>query len=122
MEIWAQSQKSFISNEENDYLELNLLINTSNNKIPIVNVGHNGEINLHSNVPEDIVTNSKKFTNYIKKLKSENKPIVIKLPDGTKQYLFYGNSTILKKLKYYPLAITVWPKKLLIKLEPLYHH
>lgn len=107
MQIWAQSQKSFISNQENDYLELNLLINTSNNKIPIVNINQNGEVNLHSNIPQTIVENPKKFASYIKKIKSENKPITIRLPDGTKQYLFYGNSTILKKLKYYPLAITL---------------
>ena len=107
MEIWAQSQKSFISNEENDYLELNLLINTSNNKIPIVNINENGEVNLHSNIPDLIVENPENFAPYIEKLKSENKPIIIKLPDGKKQYLYYGNSTILKKLKYYPLAITL---------------
>lgn len=107
MQIWAQSQKSFISNEENDYLELNLLINTSNNKIPIVNINQNGEVNLHSNIPEPVVENAEKFSLYIQKLKGENKPIIITLPDGKKQYLYYGNSTILKKLKYYPLAITL---------------
>lgn len=107
MQIWAQSQKSFISNEENDYLELNLLINTSNNKIPIVNINQNGEVNLHSNIPEPVVEDTEKFSLYIQKLKGENKPIIITLPDGKKQYLYYGNSTILKKLKYYPLAITL---------------
>lgn len=107
MEIWAQSQKSFISNEENDYLELNLLINTSNNKIPIVNINQNGEVNLHSNIPEAVVNNPDLFKKYISQLKSENKPIIITLPDGKKQYLYYGNSTILTKLKYYPLAITL---------------
>ena len=107
MEIWAQSQKSFISNNENDYLELNLLINMSNTKIPIVNISQNGEVNLHSNIPESIVEDPEKFASYLRKIKSENKPIIIKLPDGKKQYLYYGNSTILKKLRYYPLAITL---------------
>lgn len=107
MEIWAQSQKAFISNEENDYLELNLLINTSNNRIPIVNINQNGKVNLHANIPKEIVENSKKFQKYIRTLKSENKPIIITLPDGKRQYLYYGNSTILKKLKYYPFAITL---------------
>ena len=107
MEIWAQSQKAFISNEENDYLELNLLINTSNNKIPIVNVNQDGKVNLHANISQEIVENSKKFQKYIKGLKSENEPIIITLPDGKRQYLYYGNSTILKKLKYYPFAITL---------------
>lgn len=107
MEIWAQSQKSFISNEENDYLELNLLINTTNNKIPIVNVSQDGNVNLHSNIPEEIVKDSIAFKAYIGSLKNENKPIIITLPDGKRQYLYYGSSTILKKLKYYPLAITL---------------
>jgi len=107
MEIWAQSQKAFISNQENDYLELNLLINTSNNKIPIINLNQKGTINLHANIPEKIVNDSIKFKAYLNKLKAENQPIEIKLPNGKKQYLYYGTSLILKKLKYYPMGITL---------------
>lgn len=107
MEIWAQSQKAFITESENDYLELNLLINTSNNTIPIVNLDDNGNVNLHSNIPNRIVNDSLRFQTYIKQLKLENKPIVINLNDNKKQYLYFGNSPILKTLKYYPIAIVL---------------
>ncbi len=107
IEIWAQSQKAFISNNENDYLELNLLINTTNNKIPIINISEDGNINLHANIPKSILDDQEKFNAYLIGLKKENKPINIELPNGQKQFLFYGSSIVLKNLKYYPLAITL---------------
>jgi len=107
MKIWAQSQKSFISNNENDYLELNLLISTSNTSIPIINLDENGNLNLHTNVSKDILNNKQKLRIYIDQLKSENVPITLQLPNGSKQYLYYGNSPILTKLKYYPIAIII---------------
>ncbi|MDF9301164.1 hypothetical protein P5P81_00835 [Tritonibacter mobilis] len=39
-------------------------------------------------------------------LKSENAPIELDLK-GTVQYIHFGNSAILKKLKYYPIAIAL---------------
>ena len=107
MKIWAQSQKTISTENENDYLELNLMILTSNNKIPLVNLNLDGSINFYRNIPEDIVSSDSKMEAYVKKLKTQNKPIVIKLPDNRVQMLYYGNSTILRKLKYYPFAIVV---------------
>lgn len=107
MKIWAQSQKTISTENENDYLELNLMILTSNNKIPLVNLNLDESINFYRNIPEDIVSSDSKMEAYVKKLKTQNKPIVIKLPDNRVQMLYYGNSTILRKLKYYPFAIVV---------------
>ena len=107
MQIWAQSQKSFSTENENDYLELNLIISRSNNNIPIVVIDSKGQINLDSNIPESIKSNTKDFKKYIEELKKKNKPIVIELPGDQKQYLYYGNSPILTKLKYYPIAIVL---------------
>lgn len=107
MKIWAQSQKTISTENENDYLELNLMILTSNNKIPLVNLNVDESINFYRNIPEDIISDTSEMKAYIKKLKTQNKPIVIKLPDNRVQMLYYGNSTILRKLKYYPFAIVI---------------
>lgn len=107
MQIWAQSQKTISTENENDYLELNLMILTSNNKIPLVNVDLDETINFHRNISEKITSSPKKMAAYIQILKAQNDPIVIKLPDNRVQLLYYGNSTILSKLKYYPIAIVV---------------
>jgi len=107
MKIWAQSQKTISTENENDYLELNLMILTSNNKIPLVNVNLDKTINFHRNISENITGNTEKMAAYIQTLKDQNDPIVIKLPDNKVQLLYYGNSTILSKLKYYPFAIVL---------------
>ncbi len=105
MKIWAQSQKSITTENKNDYLELNLLIITSNNKIPIVNLNTDGTVNMHRNISKKIIEDPKLFKKYIASLKLVNDPIVIPLPNNNKQYLYYGDSSILNKLKYYPIAI-----------------
>lgn len=107
MKIWAQSQKTISTENENDYLELNLMILTSNNKIPLVNLNIDESINFYRNIPENIISDTSKMQAYIQKLKTQNKPIVIKLPDNRVQMLYYGNSTVLRKLKYYPFAIVI---------------
>ena len=107
MQIWAQSQKTISTENENDYLELNLMILTSNNKIPLVNVDLDETINFHRNISEKITSSPKRMAAYIQNLKEQNDPIVIKLPDNRMQLLYYGNSTILSKLKYYPIAIVI---------------
>ncbi len=107
MEVWAQSQKSFISENRNDYLELNLLIHTSYNHIPMITVDQNNKITLKANIPEKIVSNGKLLNEYLEGLKKENPPIKIKITDNNVHYLYYGASPILTKLKYYPIAIVV---------------
>ncbi|WP_010177860.1 sensor histidine kinase [Aquimarina agarilytica] len=107
MEIWAQSQKSFSTEDQNDYLELNLLISRSNNNIPIVVVDENGEVNLKSNISKNITSDPERFEAYIKEIKGQNEPIIINILGGGTQYLYYGNSPILIKLKYYPIAIVL---------------
>lgn len=107
MEIWAQSQKSFISENRNDYLELNLLIHTSYNHIPMITVDQNDKITLKANIPKKIEQNKKSLKAYLEKLKKENPPIKIKIEKKNIHYLYYGASPILTKLKYYPIAIVV---------------
>ncbi len=107
MEIWAQSQKSFISENRNDYLELNLLIHTSYNHIPMMTVDQNNEITLKANIPNKYAENETLLKEYLGKLMKENPPIKIKITDDNIHYLYYGASPILTKLKYYPIAIVV---------------
>ncbi|AXT52292.1 sensor histidine kinase [Aquimarina sp. BL5] len=123
MQVWAQSFKALSSsgidgsNDINldDYLELSNLINSTNNTIPTIITnsngdfikGQSGDIDISGstlNLPDDIT--EKELTDYLERMKSENEPIVLDLK-GTVQYVYYGNSSILQKLKYYPIAIAL---------------
>ena len=56
MELWANAQKTLVSTDENDYLNLILFVQQNNTTIPIILTNENGEI---SNVIARIVTDKK---------------------------------------------------------------
>ncbi len=122
-QVWAQSFKALSSSgidgttdiNLDDYLELSNLITSTNTTIPIIITdsegnfmrNSNGEINIQGstlNLPDDITENE--LSDYLEQMKSENEPVVLDLR-GTVQYVYYGNSSILNKLKYYPIAIAL---------------
>src|SRR5690606_11993327 len=57
-----------------------------------------------TNVDEDVTKDKKAQYDLLEQLKTENEPIVIEHPSEN-QYLYYGNSSLVNKLKYYPLAL-----------------
>lgn len=118
MQIWAQSLKSIqspMSIQEDQYLELSNMINQANHTIPIIITDKNGDFfrdkagnlnlkNSFKNLPEDITEEGLKER--LEEMKMENMPIILDLA-GTPQYVYYGDSDILTKLKYYPIAIAL---------------
>jgi signal transduction histidine kinase len=105
MEIWAAAQKSLIQADlENDNIELNQEVLSSNTTIPLILTERNAIIN-QANINESIVQDSLKLYSFWNELKKENDPIKIQYDEGKFQYLYYGDSSLLNKLKYYPLAL-----------------
>ncbi len=116
VEIWVQSQKALDSEQSDDYLELSIVIGATNNSIPIIITDSNGDFirdslgkpdpSYFKNLSKKEITDEEKLKSYLKTLKSENDPIELDLKD-TVQYIYYGNSDILNKLKYYPMTIAI---------------
>ncbi|MFL1894691.1 sensor histidine kinase [Aquimarina sp. 2-A2] len=116
MQVWAQSQKALNSEQSDDYLDLSILIGGTNNTIPIIitdgkhNFIRDSSGNLHpgyfKNLSSNLLEDEDDLRAFLMDLKSENKPIELDLK-GTVQYIHFGNSAILKKLKYYPIAIAL---------------
>ena len=118
MQIWAQSLKSIqspMNTQEDQYLELSNMINQANHTIPIIITDKNGDFfrdkagnlnlkNSFKNLPDDITEEGLKER--LAEMKMENMPIILDLA-GTPQYVYYGDSDILTKLKYYPIAIAL---------------
>lgn len=103
MEHWAEAQKTLQNAEINTDIELPLKI-LQNARIPIIMTENNLIINT-ANIEEDLKKNKANGLRYIQKLKNQNKPIQIEYVPGKFQYLYYGDSDLLDKLKYYPLAL-----------------
>ena len=114
VQIWIEAQKAFDSEELGDYIDLSLLISSTNNSNPIVITDANKEFQRDTlgtirrqslqNIPENL--SDSELMNLLDKLKSENEPIELDL-GNTVQYIYYGNSDILNKLKYNPMAIVI---------------
>jgi two-component system, sporulation sensor kinase D len=104
MNLWANAQKTLINAGENTDLELPLQIFSTNTSIPIIRTENDTIIDA-VNIDEDIITDKQKIKAFLSGLKSENEPIEIEYVPGKFQYLYYGDSQLIKKLKYYPVAL-----------------
>ena len=104
MNLWAKAEKTLINAGENTDVELPSQIFSNNKTIPLILTENNKIINSN-NIDENIVKDKAKLDAFLKRLKTENEPIVIEYVPGKFQYLYYGNSSLLNKLKYYPIAL-----------------
>ncbi len=103
MEHWANAEKSLLNADENTDIELALKI-IQNANIPIILTEKDAIINT-LNIDEKIIKNKLESFKLLKNLKSQNDPIVIEYVPGKFQKLYYGDSSLLNKLKYYPIAL-----------------
>jgi signal transduction histidine kinase len=104
MELWAEAQITvFNSDEEDISLPLKIISNTST--IPIIVTNEKDSIINKTNIDDIKDGDNIKLRSYLEKLKKENDPIIMEYAKGQFQYLYYGNSSLLNKLKYYPLAL-----------------
>ena len=104
MNLWANAQKTLINADENTDVDLPLLIFSNNTSIPIMLTEKDSVINT-VNIDTSIIKNPKKSRLFLGKLKGENEPINIVYAPGRVQKLYYGNSSLLNQLKYYPVAL-----------------
>ena len=105
MEIWSLAQIELTKSLEDDNISnLTLEVLRNNSTTPMIKVNKNGEIefnNINNLNPKDSI----KISKLIRKFKSENKPIKISFDNEVIETLYYGNSDVINKLKYYPLAL-----------------
>tara|TARA_S200000501_G_scaffold184021_1_gene173236 strand:+ start:735 stop:1892 length:1158 start_codon:yes stop_codon:yes gene_type:complete len=111
MELWAMAQKESIQNTNLSNLTFEVLQQTGGN--PMIQVNESDQIlqfrNIDWNADE---SDSVELNQILKKIKKENPPILIQYRNDTgelliNQKLYYGNSELLKKLQYYPLALSL---------------
>lgn len=105
MEHWAEAQKMLNNADVDTDIELPLKI-IQNASIPIVLTEHNKVLST-KNIEESIEQDSLRLKELIAKLRNQNDPISIEYAPGKFQYLYYGDSSLLNKLKYYPIALVL---------------
>lgn len=109
MKLWAMAQEEYIQNQDLNNLTFEILQRSGQN--PMIQVNAQGKILEIRNINWDKKKqDSTQLYQILEKIKQENLPILIQYRDTTgtlviDQKLYYGDSTTLKKLQYYPLAL-----------------
>jgi len=106
MEILAQAYKRMSAlTDLNADIALEDKIIGSNSNIPMIITDEKDSITSWLNL-DSLKINK---TNYLDKelvaMKNQNKPIVVSHREGSKQFIYYRDSDLLIKLKYYPIAL-----------------
>lgn len=108
MEIWADAEHILSDPDSEGDLGFHLKIIQSNTTIPAILVSETGRVIQHINLLRE---GSKKrlsdqeLLDKIDEFKSENEPIDIPIDEKTHYKVFYGKSTVLKQLEYYPYVV-----------------
>ena len=102
MEIWAEATRELASDKTEMSMELILKVIQSNTSIPAILVDGNGEINQYVNLNLPEKDPDKFLQRKLSRLKGSSNVIEINLGDNEKQYLYYDDSILLKRLSFYP--------------------
>ncbi len=105
MEIWATAQTEFLSlPADADPGNLPLRVFQNNTSTPMILVNRDGSMKTN-NIPKEFAKDTVYLNKRLKMFESENRPITMEDKGEYLATLYYGNSEVLNKLKYYPLAL-----------------
>ena len=106
MEIWSFAQTDLLktTNLDGDIGELPLKVISNNITTPMIKVNEDGSFE-YNNIDENKAKNTAYIKKLIVKFEKENTAIPLKLDNRLVSTIYYGNSPLLNKLKYYPLAL-----------------
>jgi signal transduction histidine kinase len=103
MQLWAGSIESFNKADENTDVEYLRYVINNNTTIPIILTDSKDGIIDTRNLEESIAKDSLKIKESLEDFKKQNLPIKM----GEFQYIYYGNSSLLNQLKYFPIALII---------------
>jgi len=105
MEFWASALTTVANANENSDLDLPFEIISKNTTIPIFIADSNDQIIDFNNIDEEISKDSIALKKYFNSVKNDNQPIKMERSNSKYQLVYYGDSPLLNKLKYYPVAL-----------------
>lgn len=105
MELWATAQKSLMNADVDADIELPSFIIGNNKSIPLILTDKKFKIINSANIDSLITKDSVKIKNYFDGMKNQNQPIKVNWSSNDYYWLYYGDSAMLNKLKYYPIAL-----------------
>lgn len=105
IELWAEAMRLLIIGpDEGPYVTFLSSINETNNTIPVIWTDGSDSIITARNFAPAKINDSRFLKHELARMKAKNPPIVIQLPDGEHQHIYYRDSIILRKLIYFPFV------------------
>ncbi|MGY6649464.1 sensor histidine kinase [Wenyingzhuangia sp. IMCC45574] len=104
MEILAEAYVQFNNASGEDDISLLVKIIENNKTIPMIVIDEDGQILLDKNIQYKEENKQDILKKSLQEMKYLHPPIEIDVLEK-KQYIYYSNSEILEKLRYYPLAL-----------------
>jgi len=100
--LWAKATKELSNINDSNY-DISFVFEVVNNNttVPVIQTNQAGEIIAHRNILKS--NSDQELQDQIQFMKRKYKPIEIELIDGTKEYIYYKDSRLLQRLKYFPL-------------------
>jgi len=106
MEILATAQKDLATNLDlNASINLPLKILENNKSVPMILSNDNDEIISWQNLDSVKAKDHSYLVKQLAIMKRENDPVIIQFDKNQKNYIYYRDSDLLTKLKYYPIAL-----------------
>lgn len=102
IEIWADATRQLLLADENTDVNFLLNIIEGNTTIPVIMTDENDNLLSYRNINAPKSKEEEFMDGKIKKFKKGHQPIVFSLDDGSKQYIYYEESMLLKQLHVFP--------------------
>ena len=104
MQLWASALKNLSNAYVDEDIELPTFIIENNKNIPLILTDKKGKILSNLNLDE-IENDSLKVKAFLNSIRNQNSPIKIEFAKDDYNLVYYGDSPMLNKLKYYPIAL-----------------
>ena len=109
IKTWSVAQNNFLRSIDDltadvDPVTTHVLTETTTST-PMLIIDKKGDVNNHINLNEEKLKDTTYINYLINKFSSENEPIEVVYKGEVFQTIYYGNSPLLKKIGYYPLAL-----------------
>lgn len=109
MQLWAAATSQIASANENTDFTFCLRVIEENKTIPVIIIDEHGRPYQHRNIVssndggEEKEISVSRLYRLLKEYGEANDPIEIKLDENVSHFIYYGDSSLLRKLAYYPI-------------------
>jgi len=107
MEIWATAQKDIKKSDQLklSFSETSLEVLETNNTTPMISYSPKEGTYIHRNIPKNKINTPKKRERLIEQFTEEYEPIKVFYNNELLQTIYFGNSPLINKIKFYPVLL-----------------